>query len=68
MQLRTYKGPDALKVWCDYVSWMEQNFPKHHGPGANLEKLLIKCFQTLKVKEEYKNDVRFVRLWIKYVS
>lgn len=67
MQLRTYEGPDPLEVWCEYISWMEQSYPKH-GPEANLEKLLMSCFQALKDNERYKNDVRFVRLWIKYVS
>lgn len=67
MQIRTYNGPDPLDLWCDYISWVEQSFPKH-GPEGNLGILLTKCFQAFKDEERYKNDSRFVGLWIKYVS
>lgn len=67
MQIRTYEGSDPLELWCEYISWVEQSFPKH-GPEGNLSVLLTKCFQAFKDEEKYKNDIRFVRLWIKYVS
>lgn len=67
MQIRTYEGSDPLELWCEYISWVEQSFPKH-GPEGNLSVLLTKCFQAFKDEERYKNDIRFVRLWIKYVE
>ncbi|XP_026289944.1 uncharacterized protein LOC113214705 [Frankliniella occidentalis] len=67
MQIRTYEGSDPLELWCDYISWVEQSFPKH-GPEGNLSVLLTKCFQAFKDEEKYKNDSRFVGLWIKYIE
>ncbi|XP_034251361.1 uncharacterized protein LOC117651430 [Thrips palmi] len=67
MQIRTYNGEDPLDLWCDYISWIEQSFPKH-GPEGNLSLLLTKCFQAFKDEERYKNDARFVALWIKYIE
>ncbi|KAK3922037.1 Mitotic checkpoint serine/threonine-protein kinase BUB1 beta [Frankliniella fusca] len=67
MQIRTYEGSDPLELWCEYISWVEQSFPKH-GPEGNLSVLLTKCFQAFKDEEKYKNDRRFVGLWIKYIE
>lgn len=67
MQIRTYNGPDPLDLWCDYISWVEQSFPKH-GSEGNLGILLTKCFQAFKDEERYKDDSRFVGLWIKYIE
>lgn len=67
MQIRAYEGSDPLELWCDYISWVEQSFPKH-GPEANLSTLLYKCCQAFKDAEKYKNDIRYVRIWIKFIE
>ena len=67
VKIRAYSGSDPLELWVEYISWVEQCFPKH-GLEGNLEVLLQKCFAALKDEERYKQDQRFVKLWIKFVS
>ena len=70
-ELLTYAGDDPLDVWHRYVCWVEQNYPTG-GAASNLKSLLEKCFTTMNANnellEKYKNDSRFLELWIKYVS
>ena len=65
--IRTYKGEDPLQLWCDYVLWVEQSFPTNSQKG-NLPTLLQNCLTSFKDKTEYFNDLRLIKLWIKYVS
>jgi hypothetical protein len=38
--LRTYTGPDPLDPWHQYITWVEQTFPKG-GKEGNLQQLLV---------------------------
>jgi hypothetical protein len=67
LALRTYEGDDPLEPWFEYINWVEQYFPKH-GKEGNFPKLLHKCLALFKDTEMYKQDPRYVSLWIKYVS
>lgn len=56
--------------WCvffRYISWTEQNFPKG-GKESNLQALLEHCVSLYKDEEKYKNDARYLNVWIKFVS
>lgn len=65
--IRTYEGEDPLQPYWDYVSWLEQSYP-HQGPENNLEPLLEIIITKFREYEKYKQDPRFVRILIKYVS
>lgn len=70
-ELRSNTGPDPLDVWHRYAQWVEQSYPKG-GKNRDLKPLLEKCFSAMTGTEEliiqYKNDPRFLQLWLKYVS
>lgn len=70
-ELRTYSGDDPLDVWYRYILWVEQNYPKG-GKDGNLKKLIQNCITSIHgnsvVMEKYKNDGRFLSLWIKYAN
>ncbi|XP_064100488.1 mitotic checkpoint serine/threonine-protein kinase BUB1-like [Macrobrachium nipponense] len=70
-ELRTYSGDDPLDVWYRYILWVEQNYPKG-GKDGNLKKLIQNCIISIQrnsvVMEKYKNDGRFLSLWIKYAN
>ena len=45
---------------------MEQNFPK--GGRSNLSQLIEQCVSQFKDVEKYKNDPRYLDIWVKFVS
>lgn len=65
--IANYDGDDPLDLWFDYVSWVEQSYPKS-GKGSALDELLRKCLSTFEKDDRYRQDMRFIRLFIKYVS
>lgn len=62
-----YVGDDPLDLWFEYVSWVEQSYPKS-GKESALDDLLKKCLSTFEKDDRYRQDQRFIRLFIKYVS
>ncbi|CAH0386427.1 unnamed protein product [Bemisia tabaci] len=65
--IRMYEGDDPLGPRYEYVSWIEQSYPKH-GPESNLIPLLEDTLTRFKDDEKYKQDPRFVQLMIKYID
>ena len=51
---------------CRYINWTEQHFPV--GSGLEVKQLLERCIRQFNEDVKYKNDERFVRIWLKYVS
>ncbi|XP_076448579.1 mitotic checkpoint serine/threonine-protein kinase BUB1-like [Babylonia areolata] len=66
-QIRMYDGDDSLEVWDSYIKWTEQNFPRG-GKDGNLLELLQRCLTHFQNHEGYKNDPRFVHIWIKFAN
>ncbi|XP_061184986.1 mitotic checkpoint serine/threonine-protein kinase BUB1-like [Saccostrea echinata] len=65
--LRSYSGEDPLEVWFGYVLWTEQAFPKG-GNESPLWQLLERCIREFNEKDVYKNDQRYVDIWIRYAN
>lgn len=65
--IRSYEGDDPLDLWYQYISWVEQSYPKH-GHEGNLGPLLESCLSKFEKDERYVEDRRFCKLWLKYVS
>ncbi|KAF2362561.1 Protein kinase domain [Trinorchestia longiramus] len=70
-ELRSYSGSDPLDVWHRYALWVEQSYPTG-GKASKLQPLLEKCFTAINTSTEltdkYRNDPRFLQLWLKYAS
>ncbi|XP_027036615.1 mitotic checkpoint serine/threonine-protein kinase BUB1-like [Pocillopora damicornis] len=64
-QIRTYEGEDPLANWYRYIVWTSENFPKG---GKDLGSLLERCMTTFKDEERYKNDERYVKVWLRYTD
>jgi len=64
--VRDYAGDDPLEPWLRLVKWTQE----HLGGGskAELQKTLETCTKELLRTNKYLSDVRFLRLWIQYVS
>ncbi|XP_055940027.1 mitotic checkpoint serine/threonine-protein kinase BUB1 beta-like isoform X2 [Argiope bruennichi] len=66
-ELRTYTGDDPLSIWCKYIKWVEQNYPKG-GRDGHIEQLIQKCLSIMKDKSEYYDDNRFIEIWLKFAN
>lgn len=65
--IKLYQGVDPLSVWYDYISWIEQSYPKH-GNESPLDEVVLKCIMKFEDDPRYKQDRRMIKLYIKYVS
>ncbi len=65
--IMNYVGDDPIDLWFEYISWVEQSYPKS-GKESALDDLLKKCLSTFEKDDRYKQDTRFIRLFTKYVS
>ncbi|KAL1490895.1 hypothetical protein ABEB36_011572 [Hypothenemus hampei] len=67
MLIRTYQGDDPLETYYNYIMWLEQAYPKN-GHEGNSDALLERCLQQFEDDPRYRNDLRFCKLWIKYID
>lgn len=65
--IKNYQGDDPLELWYEYVSWIEQTYPKS-GKETALIDIIAKCLQEFENDERYKQDRRMIKIFIKYVS
>lgn len=63
--ITAYDGDDPLAGWLEYVRWLEVKMPEDTRKKF---KVLEKCTRELKDNPRYRNDMRYIRLWIQYVS
>nr|CAD7438168.1 unnamed protein product [Timema bartmani] len=66
--IRSYEGGDPLQLWGEYVSWVEQSFPQGNGRDSKYPQILEKCLTLFKDDANYKQDLRYVKLWLKYIE
>lgn len=61
-----YIGADPLDMWFNFIYWYEQN--AQYDTEQLFESALGKCLSTYECDARYNQDVRMVKLWMKYVS
>lgn len=59
---------DPLQLFLDYIEWIYDNYPSPTTRQSGLPDILERCIEYCKGIESYKNDIRFVRLWIQYID
>ncbi|XP_066159064.1 mitotic checkpoint serine/threonine-protein kinase BUB1 [Euwallacea fornicatus] len=62
-----YQGDDPLENYYEYITWIEQAYPKN-GHEGNCVALLEHCLKKFEDDSRYTNDIRFCKLWIKYID
>ncbi|XP_015190130.1 PREDICTED: uncharacterized protein LOC107073858 isoform X2 [Polistes dominula] len=65
--IRNYEGDDPLENWYEYISWIEQSYPKS-GHESHIGKLLQQCLAIFEKETKYYQDQRYIRLWINYIN
>ncbi|KAI9922386.1 hypothetical protein PsorP6_002457 [Peronosclerospora sorghi] len=63
--IASYDGDDPLANWLEYVRWLEVKMPEDTRKKF---KVLEKCTRELKDNPRYRNDIRYIRLWIQYAD
>lgn len=59
---------DPLEVWLRYINWTVATFPSGHTAESGLMQLLERATQEFVNDVDYKNDPRYLRLWIQYAK
>ncbi|GAB5368426.1 hypothetical protein AAMO2058_001318500 [Amorphochlora amoebiformis] len=65
--IHEYHGEDPLAPWIDYIEWAQEAFPSG-GEQAKLVEVLEACTRTLSKDEKYRQDKRYLRVWLTYAD
>ncbi len=52
---------------CRFIKWTQETTCTH-GHKAELQRVLEACTKAIGTAERYREDVRYLRVWIQYVS
>eukprot|EP00878_Enallax_costatus_P034037 GHUV01037642.1.p2 GENE.GHUV01037642.1~~GHUV01037642.1.p2 ORF type:complete len:134 (+),score=39.75 GHUV01037642.1:446-847(+) len=58
---------DPLAAWQRYIKWTQEQFAAQ-GSKSELQQVLELATKTLSSTKRHNNDVRFLRIWVQYVS
>ena len=58
-------GADVLDVYVRYFKWARTEYP---SSSTKAMQVLEQCTSQLATTSTFRNDLRFVQLWIEYVS
>lgn len=61
-----YQGPDPLDHWWNYICWYENH--GHGDPDNKFRETMERCLTLFEHSDYYKQDLRMVRLWLKYID
>ncbi len=59
---------DPLQPYLDYLDWIIKTYPQGQSVESGLVSLLEKCTSVFKDFEFYKNDPRYLKVWIWYIK
>jgi len=59
---------DPLAAWIRYVDWTVDNYPQGISAESGLLELLERATRLFASDPRYKNDMRYLKLWIRYAS
>lgn len=57
---------DPIDAWQKYVKWIIDNYPSGQSSESDLLVTLERCTRLFKSSTQYRNDVRYLRMWILY--
>jgi checkpoint serine/threonine-protein kinase len=66
-KLAAYGGSDPLEVWDEYIKWAQQNATSDKL-SEQVVSLLQRCTRKFQASQQYKEDPRYLRIWIKYID
>ncbi|KAL0770806.1 hypothetical protein Bca101_035957 [Brassica carinata] len=66
-EIDEYDGDDPLFPWIQCIKWVQEAFP----PGGECSGLLViyeQCVRKFWHSERYKDDLRYLKVWLEYVK
>lgn len=57
---------DPLEAWTRYVKWCIDSYPGGQTSESGLVLLLERCTRLFRSSAQYRNDSRYLRLWVLY--
>ncbi|KAK6463094.1 Mad3/BUB1 homology region 1-domain-containing protein [Scheffersomyces coipomensis] len=59
---------DPLQAFIDYISWTHENFTQGNNAESGLLTLLERCTSCFRDASHYKNDPRYLKVWLEYTN
>lgn len=59
---------DPLQLYVDYIDWTHNNYPQGANVDSGLVLLLERCTSSLRDIPSYKNDARYLKIWLEYTN
>lgn len=59
---------DPLQAYLDYISWTHNHYPQGASATSGLLGLLERCTLCFRDVAHYKNDARYLKVWMEYAS
>lgn len=64
--ISTNTSHDPFELWYNYISWYEQN--RQNDAENKFQKTLERCLSQYEHDESHKQDLRMIKLWMKYIG
>ncbi|KAI5970253.1 BUB1 [Candida margitis] len=69
LQLRNLDDlDDPLQVYLSYIDWTHRNYPQGANTFSDLFGLLERCASKFRDISLYKNDSRYLKVWLEYID
>lgn len=62
------ESDDPLEIWVRYIKWTKDTFPSGQSADSGFVQLLERCTKALMGFRYYKNDPRYLKIWIQYAN
>lgn len=59
---------DPLQLYVDYIQWTHNHFPQGSNAESGLLNLLERCTSFFRDAPYYKNDPRYLKIWLEYAG
>lgn len=68
MKLKLDDLDDPLEPYIEYIEWTHNHYPQGGSSDSGLLKLLEKCTSHFRDTPYYKNDPRYLKIWLEYAG
>ena len=65
--MENLSGSLTRMLLCRFIKWTQDTF-RSGGHQAEMLPLLERCTREMQERPEYRSDIRYLRIWIQYVS
>ncbi|OBA19313.1 hypothetical protein METBIDRAFT_221572 [Metschnikowia bicuspidata var. bicuspidata NRRL YB-4993] len=59
---------DPLQVYVDFIAWTHNHYPQGANSESGLLHLLERCTSCFRDTAHYKNDPRYLKIWLEYAE